>query len=115
MFFFLEDLEKKWPRRVTLLKNPKSDLASILGYKITEPKLFVGEELHQYLVKKLITSCCLSMGIKREFTNLESVLDGLKSGYDIIKTKKKTVSLFAILHYGDWLNISTAQGNCKTY
>ncbi len=39
------------------------------------------------------------------FTNLESVLDGLKSGYKIIK-KQNSVSLSAILDYGDWLNIA---------
>ena len=71
-------------------------------------KLLSGKDLHEYLVEKRVTQdkvTCPKVSDAGLFTNLENILEHLKSGYKGLK-KQNSGTIAVCIDYGDWLNVA---------
>ena len=108
MMFFVDMLEKEGPGDKVIPKPPKAGLKSLLGDRKKESKLLFGQDLQKYLAEKIVTKdevTCPKVSDAGLFTNLQGILEHLKSGYDLLK-KQNSLCLAASLDYGEWLNMA---------
>lgn len=109
MMFFVERLEEKGPEGIDMPKKPKGDLGRLLGdRKQMSKKVLSGEDLHEYLIGKRATQdivTCPKVSDAGPFTNLENILEHLKSGYKGLK-KQNSNTIAVCIDYGDWLNVA---------
>ena len=103
MMLFVDMLEKEGPGDKVIPKPPKAGLKSLLGDRKKESKLLFGQDLQKYLAEKIITKdevTCPKVSDAGLFTNLQGILEHLKSGYDLLK-KQNSLCLAASLDYGN--------------
>ena len=108
MMLFVDMLEKEGPGDKVIPKPPKAGLKSLLGDRKKESKLLFGQDLQKYLAEKIVTKdevTCPKVSDAGLFTNLQGILEHLKSGYDLLK-KQNSLCLAASLDYGEWLNMA---------
>ena len=109
MLRIIEHLQQNGPpsHAIKMPSKPKGDIKQLISpNKTPATKILTGEELHDYLVKRLITEnhpTCPSVSEVDQLNSINEELIGhLKNGYALLKNSKAQC-LCISMDYGQWL------------